>query len=167
MDEFVRLLSQNQRRISLYVLGLVPHWNDAEEILQETNLVLWREFTCFEQGTNFAAWACKVAFHQVLAWHKRQSRQRLQFSDEFLQAVAEESLAQADHLEARSRHLAGCLEKLPPHHRDLLRLRYTENCSLEELSQRAGRSVGALYRTLSRIRRALHDCINRSFAVEN
>ena len=34
VDAFVRLLGQNQRRIFLYVMSLVPNWNDAEEIIQ-------------------------------------------------------------------------------------------------------------------------------------
>src|SRR4051794_29418130 len=84
VDEFVRLLAQNQRRLFLYVLTLVPRWAEAEEIMQETNLVLWREFGKFQAGTNFAAWASRVAFHQVLAWRKRRQRDRHQFSDEVL-----------------------------------------------------------------------------------
>ena len=71
VDVFVRLLGQNQRRIFLYVMSMVPDWNDAEEISQETNLILWREFGRFQQGTNFAAWASRVAFHQVPAVRKR------------------------------------------------------------------------------------------------
>ena len=55
VDAFVRLLGQNQRRLFLYVMSMVPNWNDAEEIIQETNLVLWREFARFQPGTNFAA----------------------------------------------------------------------------------------------------------------
>src|SRR5262245_51670210 len=111
VDAFVRLLGQNQRRIFLYVMALVPTWNEAEEIIQETNLGLWREFDQFQLGTNFAAWACKVAFHQVLAWRKRKQRDRLEFSPEFLQAVATEAITAADDLEERSRALAGCVGK--------------------------------------------------------
>src|SRR5688500_10238609 len=88
VDEFVRLLGENQRRISLYVMGLVPNWNDAEEIVQETTVVLWQEFAEFESGSNFAAWACKVAYFGVLAWRKRRSREKLQFSSEFLASIS-------------------------------------------------------------------------------
>ena len=48
VDAFVRLLGQNQRRLFLYIMSMVPNWNDAEEIIQETNLVLWREFARFD-----------------------------------------------------------------------------------------------------------------------
>src|SRR5262249_57400719 len=113
VDEFVRLLGQNQRRLFLYVMNLVPNWTDAEEVIQEANLVLWREFGQFQPGTNFLAWACKVAFHQVLAWRKRKQRDRLEFSEAFLEAVAAEASAAADVLEERSTALAGCIAKLP------------------------------------------------------
>jgi len=165
-DVFMRLLSENQRRIALYVLGLVPRWNDAEEIIQETNLVLWREFGNFQVGTNFPAWACTVAFHQVLAWRKRRSRQRLRFTDAFVEAVAQESAAAGEQLDGRWRHLSRCLEKLPDHRRELVRLRYSEECSIEELAERSGRTVTAIYRALSRVRRVLFDCVNRSVAQE-
>src|SRR5262249_34859663 len=78
---FIRLLGQSHRSLHLYVMSLVPNRNDAEDILQQTNLVLWREFHQFEPGTNFTAWACRVAFNQVLAWRKRRQRDRLVFSE--------------------------------------------------------------------------------------
>jgi len=166
VDAFVRLLGQNQRRLFLYVLSLVPHWNDAEEVIQETNLVLWREFDRFELGTNFAAWACRVAFHQVLAWRKRKQRDRLDFSPAFLEAVAEEVQAQADVLEERSRALASCIEKLPQPQRDLLRLRYAEGLDIATVAEQVQRSEEAVYRALSRVRHALHECVTRSLAQE-
>lgn len=159
VEAFVRLLGQHQRRIFLYVFSLVPNWNDAEEIVQEANLVLWREFGQFQPGTNFLAWACKVAFHQVLAWRKRKQRDRLEFSDAFLEAVAAEASAAADLLEERSTALAGCIAKLPEPARELVRLRYSDGCTVETIATKAGRTVEAVYRALSRIRQTLHDCV--------
>jgi RNA polymerase sigma-70 factor (ECF subfamily) len=166
VEEFVRLLGQNQRRLFLYVMSLVPNYNDAEEVLQETNLVLWREFGQFTLGTSFAAWACKVAFHQVLAWRKRRQRDRLELSDAWLEAIADEVSATADALEERAQALAGCIDKLPPQHRDMLRLRYSEGQSIEAIAGRVGRTVDAVYRVLSRIRQTLYDCVSRTLARE-
>jgi RNA polymerase sigma-70 factor (ECF subfamily) len=166
VDEFVRLLGQNQRRIFQYVLSLVPQWGEAEEIVQETNLVLWREFGQFQSGTNFAAWACKVAFHQVLAWRKRRQRDRLEFSVEFLETIAEEAASCSDLLEERAQRLSDCIDKLPPH-RDLLRLRYTEGQSIEAIAAKVGRTLDAVYRVLSRIRHTLHDCVSKALPQES
>jgi RNA polymerase sigma-70 factor, ECF subfamily len=167
VDEFVRLLGQNQRRIFLYVMSMVPNWSDAEEIIQETNLLLWREFDRFEPGTNFAAWACRVALNQTLAWRKRKRRDRLEFSPAFLEAVASETAAEADRLEERSRALAGCIEKLPERHRALLRSRYGERRAVDVIGREFGRSVDAVYRSLSRIRHTLHDCVTQSLSRDN
>jgi RNA polymerase sigma-70 factor (ECF subfamily) len=159
VEEFVSLLGRHQRRLYLFVASLVLNPADTEDILQETHLVLWREFHRFEPGTNFQAWASAVAFHQVQAWRKKRQRDRLVFSDEFLTVVAAELADGADRLEERGRLLAGCLEQVPPHHRDLLRLRYTDGCSVEAIAERLGRTTEAVYRMLSRVRKALHDCV--------
>jgi RNA polymerase sigma factor (sigma-70 family) len=101
VEEFVRLLGQNQRWLLIYVTSLVPVWSDTEEVIQETNLVLWREFDRFESGTNFTAWAFRVALNQVLAWRKRRRRDRLEFSPAFLEVVAAATAADVERLEER------------------------------------------------------------------
>ncbi|QDU61733.1 ECF RNA polymerase sigma factor SigE [Planctomycetes bacterium Pan216] len=165
-EEYVRLLGQHQRRIAMYVMSLVPSWGDAEDIIQETNMVIWREFDRFELGTNFPAWACKVAFHQVLAYRKRRQRDRLQLSTEFMEVVAEEAELMADELEERHHALAGCIDKLQPPHRRIVQLRYSDGSSIEAIADQVGRTVGALYRVLSRIRRTLHECVSRTLSAE-
>ena len=79
---FVRLLTQHERRVYGYILRMVPNWCEADEVLQETNIRLWEEFDRFEPGTDFAAWAIRVAHYQVLTWRKRRDRSRLVFSEE-------------------------------------------------------------------------------------
>jgi RNA polymerase sigma-70 factor (ECF subfamily) len=164
-EEFVRLLSQHQRRLYLYVLALVHRPGDAEEIIQNTNLVMWREFQQFQLGTNFSAWACRIAFHQVLAWRKSRQRDRLQFSDEFIHALAQE-IRDHDDIDERICVLARCMEKLPPTQRELIRLRYSEGESIETVAQTVNRTVEATYRALSRIRQSLYECVTRHMARE-
>ena len=38
---------------------------DAEDILQACRLTLWKQFETFEPGTNFLAWARKIALNQT------------------------------------------------------------------------------------------------------
>ncbi len=161
-EEFVSLLARHERLLGVYVMTMVPHPQDADDILQEAKVVMWRNFAKFEPGTNFGAWARKVAFHQVLAYRKRKHRDRLDFSEGFLRTVADEAETSADRLERRERLLHDCVAKLPAEHRDALHLRYHEGLSLEAMAARLDRTVGALYRLLSRVRQALHECVTRS-----
>jgi RNA polymerase sigma-70 factor (ECF subfamily) len=161
-EEFVFLLARHERPLAGYVLTMVPHPQDADDILQEAKVVMWRHFASFELGTNFGAWARKIAFHQVLAYRKRKHRDRLDFSEDFLRTVSEEVERSADRLEQRERVLQECVGKLPPDHREALQLRYQEGLSLEEMATRLQKTVGALYRLLSRVRHVLHECVTKN-----
>lgn len=166
VEVFVQLLGQHQRRIALYVMSLIANRTDAEEILQETHLKLWREFDQFQLGTNFSAWACRVAYHQVLAWRKRRQRDRLEFSETFLDVVGREAESSAEELEERVSALVHCMDRLPSAQRELLTLRYTHELKIEEVALRVGRTVEAAYRALSRVRQLLHDCVTRTLACK-
>ena len=164
-EEFVVLLARHERMLGAYVMTMVPQPADADDILQEAKVVMWRAFAQFTPGTSFAAWARKVCFHQVLTFRKRRYRDRLDFSDTFIDAVAAE-LEQADeHLGRRAQALHGCLAKLSPDHRQVLELRYHEGLELDAMSARLGRTTTALYRLLSRLRQSLHGCITQSLTV--
>lgn len=165
IELFLGLTGQFQRRIHLFVNGLVPNAADAEDVLQETSLVLWREFGRFQEGTNFLSWACAVAFNQVLAWRKKQQRNRLVFTDAHLSAVAKDLSASLERQDERDKALAGCLEKLPAHHRELVKGRYSEGQTIEALAEKEGRTVEAVYRMLSRVRAALHECVQLSMGT--
>jgi RNA polymerase sigma-70 factor (ECF subfamily) len=164
-EEFVVQLARHERLLGAYVMTMVPLPADADDILQEAKVVMWRAFAQFELGTNFAAWARKVCFHQVLAFRKRRHRDRLEFSDDFIQTVAEEMDQAGDALAQRERALHGCLTKLSTDHRQVLELRYHENLEIDDMATRLGRTTTALYRLLSRIRQSLHDCITQSLAA--
>lgn len=159
-EEFVRLLGQTERHRYAYLMSLLNDANLADEIGQETNLVLWREFDRFESGTNFTAWSCRVAFNQVRAWRKRQQRSRLQFSDEFLEAVADELERQTGDPQERFDALRSCVAALPEHHRELVQHRYTNGDSIESIAGRTNRTADSVYRMLSRVRCALRDCVS-------
>ncbi|TLD70773.1 sigma-70 family RNA polymerase sigma factor [Phragmitibacter flavus] len=165
-EEFVFLLGRHERLLRGYLRALIPHAQDADDVLQETKLRLWRAFDQFERGTNFAAWSRKVAFHQVLAFRKRKKRDRLEFSEQFLNVVADEYENHEPVLMRRDQLLQECLAKLPGDHRQVLHLRYAEQCSLDDMASKLQRTVAAIYRQLSRVRQALHQCVEKSLMIE-
>jgi RNA polymerase sigma-70 factor (ECF subfamily) len=165
-DEFVQLFTRNQRRLYLFILGQCPSPADAEEILQETNIVIWKKFHQFEPGTNFTAWACRIARFEVLKFRERHRRDRLQFSDEFVRQVAEASAESSPMLEARRQALAKCLEKLRPQDRELIRKRYATGQSGQSVAEALQRPVNSIYQSLGRIRRVLLECVNRQLSAE-
>lgn len=165
--EFVQLFTRHQRRLYLYILSQVPHPVAAEEILQDANVVIWSKFRQFQPGTNFLAWCTQIANYEILKYRTRRKRERLQFSDEFLQQVAEEALTRSDELERRRDALIDCIQKLRPRDRELIQRRYAPGESGKHLAEELGRPSNSVYQSLGRIRRALWECIQRRLAVES
>jgi RNA polymerase sigma-70 factor (ECF subfamily) len=164
-DNFIALYAANEARLRAFILSLVPRWSDAEEIAQRCSIILWKKFDRFRPGTSFFAWACQVARLEVKEYRKSAGRQRALFSDEFVDAVANEALEMQGELPGRLKSLQECVEKLPPKQRELLRLRYDEEKSIDAIAQTLQRSIDAVYKGLSRIRQTLHNCIDRALAV--
>jgi len=163
-DEFATLCNEYERRLYTYILALVANRTETEEILQETLLVLWEKFDSFVPGTNFLAWASAVARLEVLKHRERQSRDRRLLSLEAVDAISAEMHVAADVLDMRHAVLAGCLEKLSERQRSIIQQRYQAGVTVEVLAERLGRSREAVYQILSRIRRNLHECIDRAIA---
>jgi RNA polymerase sigma-70 factor (ECF subfamily) len=165
--QFIELYSAHEARLRGYVLSLVPRWSDAEEIAQRSSVVLWKKFGEFEPGTNFFAWACQIIRFEVKAFHRRAARERMVFSDAFVNAVAEETVRSRTQLQERVEALQKCVAKLTPPQRELLRLRYDERRSVGSVAEVLDRPLDAVYKTLSRIRQALYTCIRRELAASS
>ena len=165
-EEFVELFSRHQRRVYLYILAQIPNVVDAEEILQETNIVTWRKFGQFQPGSNFFAWACQIATYEVLRYRQRKRRDKLQFSDEFVQRIAADSLTRGDDLELRREAMVFCLGRLRAKDRELIQRRYAPGENGKTTAAHLGRPVNAVYQSLGRIRRALQECVTRRLSAE-
>ncbi len=157
--EFVRLLTQNERKVYSFILSMVPNLADADEILQETNVRLWEQFDKFEPGTDFAAWARTIARYMVMAFRTRTGRERVHFSDTFLRVVADEMAAIEPEMDQQREALDACLKTLPTHSRQLIDLVYTGGLSMKDIAGRIGKSVAATYKATARVRTALYHCI--------
>jgi len=161
-EAYLRLLNQHDRWLATYVYSLVSRPADAEDILQEAKVTMWKHFGSFEPGSNFRAWARKIATNQILNYRRsEQRRPNSTLDDEFIEAVAAEIDRRADMLDRKSDALRQCLRKLPEPHRRIIVWRYYEDCGVEEIATKSERSVEAVYRLLSRIRGGLNECVNR------
>jgi RNA polymerase sigma-70 factor (ECF subfamily) len=165
---FLRLFLQNERRVYAYVLTLLPHRADADDVLQEASLVMWDKFDPADPPTDFAAWGCRIAYFKVLDFYKKAGRGRVRFSQEMVDRVAETAVEQAAvlQLDDQREALAGCLQKLRPQDRDLLARRFADGATVRSTSEQVGRSVEAVYKALAKIRADLFACVQRALARE-
>jgi RNA polymerase sigma-70 factor, ECF subfamily len=161
--EFMRLLAEHERRLSAYVHTLIPLWQDAEDVLQDTKLSLWAEFDSFRPGTDFAAWTFTIASYSVRTYRKRCQRQRVCFSDDLLEKMAGHMTTRASSAvhEHRMTALVECVNALSGARRKLLRLFYASRLRIKDLAADLGQSPDAVRMALFRIRRSLLECVQK------
>lgn len=158
---FAALMVQHDRRLLRYILTLLPHRADAEEVLQQTATVLWEHFHEYDTTRDFYPWAVRFAYFEVLNFRKERARDRLVFCEEVLQKLAETRAQDDELLERRRTALMSCLDQLPPADAELLRRRYCLPYSIAALATELKTTVKALYRRLDRLRERLAECISR------
>ena len=164
VTEFIRLLTSHEVRLRAFALSLVPHWDDAEEVLQEAHVVMWRKFEQFRTGTSFFSWACKIVHLTAKDYRKRLGRSKIIFGDEFLEMVAEETESLESELALREKILDQCISKLKDKHRQMLHLKYQQGETVERIAAALGSTTRAIYQALSRVHKALFDCVERGLA---
>ena len=172
--EFIRLLMENERRIFAYIRTLLGNSTDAEDVLQETSMTMWDKFSEFDQdveakelGKDFIAWSFKIAYFTSQNFRRKRGRSKIIFSDSTFEAIAKKTSQMTSNLDQRHQLLQRCLEKLPQPDRNLLRMRYELDASIDSAAKESGRTKAAVYKALSRMRTTLHDCINRGMKLEN
>ncbi|WP_338289390.1 sigma-70 family RNA polymerase sigma factor [Luteolibacter sp. LG18] len=159
---FVKLLTEHQSVITSFVISLLPGAPGVDDVIQETNALLWTKRNQFQLGTNFRAWALTVARFQVLVHLRTLKKQRWVTLDrDVADLLADELEAQPDPepIERRIEALRTCLDKLRPTDRELLMQRYWHKVRLQDFAVNRGRSLSGLKVQLFRLRVALKRCV--------
>jgi RNA polymerase sigma-70 factor (ECF subfamily) len=159
--EFAQWFVPNQRHLFGFILSVVPNLNEAEEIFQETCLVLWKKAGEFDAQREFRPWACGVAMNVIRNRRAKHVRDRHVFNESLVAQIAEVQETQRHWLDDRMASLAQCLERLSQSQRKLLDRAYGEERSGAELAALEGITVNALHQRLTRIRQRLFECVNR------
>jgi RNA polymerase sigma-70 factor (ECF subfamily) len=165
--EFLRLFVTHESKIRGYILCMVNHWADADDILQEAVIVMMKKFQGFDSAERFLTWALRVAHFEVLN-HVQKRRNHLPlFSPAVLEAIEEKAAREIQAQDSRREALQACIRKLRERDQELLRLRYEVEATTQSVAQTVGRSTDAVYKALNRIHHQLLMCVRRTLAQES
>lgn len=164
--QFVTELSAHQRSLYCYIVSLLGDSRNAEDVLQNTNLVLWKKWTDFVPGTSFEAWAFQVAYYEVMQHRRQTTREEAKLKPKVLELLHQQISREEMNFNDRAEALQSCLEKLPRRDRELLEDRYARQLDGAALAQRLRRPVNSIYKSLGRIRTILLECAERYFSYQ-
>lgn len=163
---FSDLLAASRSRVFGYIYAMLHNMSDAEDVYQQTTVLLWEKFGEYQQGTEFTSWALKIAYFNIKNFQRSKNRTRVFFSEAVMEKVADSFLAGSDQeADERTEALAGCLAKLSDDQQTLLRQRYADGTSVKQLAQQENKTEAALSMVLTRLRKSLLKCIQTQMAT--
>jgi RNA polymerase sigma-70 factor, ECF subfamily len=166
-EEFLKLSMSAHRRLLAFILTLTPNQTDAEDLLQETTMVMWRRFNEYRPGSDFIAWGITIARYKVLNYRKKYATSHVQFSDDVLDVLQAEAPGMLKELDSRTEIVRKCLRKLEEKDINLIRLRYGKGLTFQAISEQLGRSAQSIHKSIARIHNAIIFCVRRTITPEH
>lgn len=157
-QDFLRILQFNKKRIFGFILAAVPHYSTAEDIMQDTIIRLWSKFSTYTPGTHFSAWAIGYAKYVIIEYQRKNRSTCIQFDSQALDNLSGPFETDED-MDHRVEALRRCLKKLPDIHKQIIRMRYSENLTVKEIALKVGRPIHGMYKAFIKIQSSLQECI--------
>ena len=164
--KFFSLYTGIQNRLHSIILVIVHNQSAADDLLQETAATLWEKFDQFKEGTNFSAWAIQIAKNKCFEYLRRNKKTKQLFRNDFYSQAADLAVESTQDLSTRLKALDLCCEKLDARRRALLKLHYSENVSVKELSVQFGQPVSTLYNHIAQTLDWLRFCIKKTLSAQ-
>ncbi|NWK55060.1 sigma-70 family RNA polymerase sigma factor [Verrucomicrobiaceae bacterium N1E253] len=159
-ERMIGLISKHQVVLHDYIFALIQDATLADDILQETNLVLWRKASEYDLSRPFLPWARGIAWNQVRAASRDASRDRLVFSRKTMELLAQESEQSQVYLpNQREQSLAECIALLTPKQQALVKARYFDDISVHSMAEQLDRPASSISQALYLIRNKLKQCV--------
>jgi RNA polymerase sigma-70 factor (ECF subfamily) len=168
---FLGQVRQHQSRLRASIRSLGVRAEAVDDIAQDTLLLAWQKIAEFGGDGDFGGWVTQIARRLIANERRKDARRSRLLAGEvtdLLLSMATESASSAARMEYADEFavLRNCLEQLPPHSREMIRLRYFEDQSPGAIAGHLGRPSDAVRQLLMRLRRKLLECVETRLGVE-
>lgn len=166
--DFVKLLTAHQTALRGLIAAMLPGSADIDDVLQETNVVLWEKRDNYDWKAEFKPWAYGIARNKVRQhWSKKKKHAGVSLPEEFLDAVADARQAQLpDDFHKKRSALMQCMTQLKPRDRDLIYACYEAREGLDSRVRKFGLTAESIRVTTHRIRKKLRECVEKRLIWE-
>ena len=156
----LQTLMQARTRLSAAAWVVVRDAHAAEDIFQNVALKAMTREVSFENEAALMSWAFITARREGIDWLRRHRRESLGLDADILELLEHEWQSEAAHpAGAKIEALQDCLAAAPESARRLLKLRYFDGYSCEEVAEQMGLGLNAIYKRVSRLHESLKECI--------
>lgn len=159
-QDILQTLMKWRTRVSAAAWVVVHDAHAAEDIFQNVALKAMTREVSFQTESALMSWSFITARREGIDWLRRHQRETFCLDGEILELLEHEwQSGAAPAGGAKIEALQNCLESAPEPARRLLKLRYFDGYSCEEVAEQMGVGLNAIYKRVSRLHENLKDCI--------
>lgn len=166
-DRVLKAALDCRTELVAYARSLLGNYAAADDVLQEALLVVVKKYDQFQEGTSMLAWCRSIVRIEVLRAKQRQQRQRTlaeRLLDDAIDAAFDEFQAARRHDEAETwrEALRRCLERVPEHGQGVLRARFADELSYQQIGEQLGMTIEGVRKALFRHKKQVRSCVETS-----
>ena len=166
-QRFTECWTRAQPLVASYVYGVVRHWHDAEELLQEIAVLAYRAFADFDPSRPFVPWIMTIARNAVIDRLRRAGPNISIFNEQILSTLARVHESFEPLVGPHRAALDHCVRRLTERQRLVLTLRYQDELAVKDIADSMKTTPNAVSILLHKIRAALADCIRTRLLLED
>jgi RNA polymerase sigma-70 factor (family 1) len=142
---FNLLISKYQQKIYWHVRRLVIDHDDADDLVQETFVKVWKNLGSFRNDSQLYTWIYRIATNECITFLNKK-RNKNNVSLEEINTELSETLAASTYFDGDriQRKLQEAILTLPEKQRIIFNMKYFDDMKYDEISEVLGTSVGAL-----------------------
>lgn len=144
-DAFGKLLQHYQRPLYAHIRNIVLNHDDADDVLQNTFVKVFRNLHNFKGESKLFSWMYRIATNEAITFITAKAKRNGMTSEAFQQKQIEkltaDSYFEADEIQLK---LQKAVALLPEKQQLVFKMKYFEDLKYEEMSEILGTSVGAL-----------------------
>ena len=143
---FHQLVSAYKERLYWHIRKIVLNHEDADDILQNTFIKVWRNIHSFREESGLFTWLYRIATNESISFLNQQKRRKLVSTDEELGDYLLENLHSDPYFNGDDiqRKLQEAILRLPEKQRLVFNMRYFDEIKYQDMEKILETSEGAL-----------------------
>ncbi|MDA0195396.1 MAG: sigma-70 family RNA polymerase sigma factor [Bacteroidetes bacterium] len=155
------LVRHYQERLYWHIRKMVIDHDDADDVVQETFVKVWKNIDKFREDASLYTWIYKIATNECLNFlNKKKKRFFISINDvnkELESKIDMGSNLSGDQIQLK---LQKALLKLPDKQRMVFNMKYFDDMKFEQIAEITGTSVGALKASHHHAVKKIEDFLN-------
>ena len=142
---FNLLVREYQERVYWHVRKMVIDHDDADDLVQEIFVKVWKNIDAFREDAKLYTWIYRIATNECLTFLKKKKRKYFipinDVGKELSEKIEEDVTLSGDEVQLK---LQKALLTLPDKQRVVFNMKYFDDMKFSEIAEVTGTSVGAL-----------------------